>query len=55
MKKMRCIIVDDEPVARKILREFTAQVPYLELAGEFENVAKTKAFLHADHAECFSI
>jgi DNA-binding LytR/AlgR family response regulator len=51
MKKMRCIIVDDEPVARKILREFTAQVPFLELAGEFENVAKTKAFLHTDHAD----
>jgi DNA-binding LytR/AlgR family response regulator len=51
MKKMRCIIVDDEPVARKIVREFTAQVPYLELVGEFENVARTKAFLHNDHAD----
>jgi DNA-binding LytR/AlgR family response regulator len=51
MKKMRCIIVDDEPVARKIIREFTAQVPFLELAGEFENVHKTKTFLHADHAD----
>src|SRR5690349_17515624 len=51
MKKMRCIIVDDEPVARKILREFTAQVPFLELVGEFENVAKTKAFLHTDYAD----
>lgn len=51
MKKMRCIIVDDEPVARKILREFTAQVPFLELAGEFENAQKTKTFLHADHAD----
>lgn len=51
MKKMRCIIVDDEPVARKIIREFTAQVPFLELAGEFENAPKAKAFLHADHAD----
>jgi DNA-binding LytR/AlgR family response regulator len=51
MKKLRCIIVDDEPVARKIIREFTAQVPFLELVGEFENVAKTKAFLHNDHAD----
>jgi DNA-binding LytR/AlgR family response regulator len=45
MKKMRCIIVDDEPVARKILREFVEQVNFLELAGEFENVSKTDAFL----------
>lgn len=51
MKKMKCIIVDDEPVARKILREFTAQVPFLELAGEFENVAKTRAFLHSEQAD----
>lgn len=51
MRKMRCIIVDDEPVARKIIREFTEQVPFLELVGEFENVAKTKAFLHSDHAD----
>lgn len=51
MKKMRCIIVDDEPVARKILREFTGQVPFLELAGEFENVARTKAFLQTEHAD----
>lgn len=51
MKKMRCIIVDDEPVARKIIREFTAQVPFLELAGEFENAQKAKTFLHADHAD----
>lgn len=51
MKKMRCIIVDDEPVARKILREFTDQVPFLELAGEFENVAKTRAFLHGEQVD----
>ncbi len=51
MKKMRCIIVDDEPVARKILREFTGQVPFLELVGEFENVAKTRAFLHGEQVD----
>lgn len=51
MKKMRCIIVDDEPVARKIIREFTDQVPFLELAGEFEIAIKAKAFLNADQAD----
>jgi len=45
MKKMSCIIVDDEPVARKILHEFVEQVPFLELLGKFENTAKTEAFL----------
>lgn len=51
MKKLRCIIADDEPVARKILREFIEQVPYLELAGEFRNALKTEAFLQENDAD----
>src|SRR5580692_6146761 len=45
MKKLRTIIIDDEPVARKILREFTAKIHFLELQGQFENAAKARAFL----------
>jgi DNA-binding LytR/AlgR family response regulator len=47
MKKIRTIIIDDEPVARKILREFTARIPYLELQGQYENATKAHAFLEA--------
>ena len=43
MKKLRTIIIDDEPVARKILREFTAKIHFLELQGQFENAAKARA------------
>ncbi|MDF2434235.1 MAG: two-component system, LytTR family, response regulator LytT [Mucilaginibacter sp.] len=45
MKKLSCIIVDDEPVARKILAEFVAQVPFMDLQGKFENATKAEAFL----------
>jgi len=45
MKKLSCIIVDDEPVARKILHEFVDQVPFMHLLGKFENAMKAKAFL----------
>jgi len=45
MKKLSCIIVDDEPVARKILHEFVEQVPFIDLQGKFENAAKAEAFL----------
>jgi DNA-binding LytR/AlgR family response regulator len=45
MKKLTCIIVDDEPVARKILNEFVDQVPFLDLQGKFENALKTEVFL----------
>ena len=45
MKKLRCIIVDDEPVARKLLQEFVDQVPFLNWQGNFENALKAEAFL----------
>jgi DNA-binding LytR/AlgR family response regulator len=45
MKKLSCIIVDDEPVARKILQEFTEQVPFLDLVGKFESAMKAEEFL----------
>lgn len=45
MKKLSCIIVDDEPVARKILQEFTEQVPFLNLLEKFENALKAEEFL----------
>jgi len=31
---LNCLIVDDEPIARDILRTYISQVPYLNLAGE---------------------
>ena len=31
---LNCVIVDDEPIAREILRTYITQVPYLNLAGE---------------------
>ena len=45
MKKLSCIIVDDEPVARKILQEFVEQVPFIDLQDKFENAMKAEAFL----------
>jgi len=45
MKKLSCIVVDDEPVARKILREFIAQVPFIDMQGEFESAMKAETFL----------
>ncbi len=45
MKKLSCIIVDDEPVARKILQEFVEQLSFLDLQGKFENAVKAEMFL----------
>src|SRR5215217_5794929 len=44
--RWKCIIVDDEPVARKILEEFISEVDYLELAGKAENPLKAGTLLN---------
>jgi DNA-binding LytR/AlgR family response regulator len=51
MNKLSCIIVDDEPVARKILQEFTEQVPFLELLGKFESAMKAEEFLKSNRPD----
>lgn len=48
MRKLNCIIVDDEPVARKVLNEFAGQLPFIAVCGQFENTAKAEAWL-LDH------
>lgn len=37
IKKYNCLIVDDEPPAREVLRRYVAQVPMLHLVGECAN------------------
>jgi len=38
--KIKCIIIDDEPIARKVLQEFISEIDYLELAGQAEDPLK---------------
>jgi two-component system LytT family response regulator len=45
LKTIRCLIVDDEPPAREIMRHYASQVPALEIAGECENAIQAFAFL----------
>ena len=42
---LKAIIVDDEPVARKVLREYIEDIDYLELVGTAENPLKADALL----------
>ena len=37
MRNLRCIVVDDEPLAVKMLEGFVARTPFLELAGSFND------------------
>jgi len=47
--KLKCIIIDDEPVARKILQEFIEEIDYLELIGQAENPLKAMSLIN-DHS-----
>lgn len=44
-KKIRCLIIDDEPPAREIIARYIQQVPMLELAGECANAIQALTFL----------
>jgi DNA-binding LytR/AlgR family response regulator len=43
--KLKCIIIDDEPIARKLIEEFIEDIDFLELAGQAENPAKAITLL----------
>ena len=44
--KLKCIVIDDEPVARKLLQEFIEEIDYLELTGHAENPLKAMKLLN---------
>src|SRR5215212_1740156 len=46
-KKYSCLIVDDEPIARKIIINYIQQMPLLELAAEHINALSTIDYLRA--------
>lgn len=45
--KIRCIAVDDEPLALGLVCAFIQQTPFLELAGRFESAVEALRALHA--------
>lgn len=44
-KRIRCLVVDDEPPARDVLRRYISDVPLLELAGECANALEALSLL----------
>src|ERR1700748_1728556 len=43
--KLKCLIIDDEPIARKLLQEYIEETDFLELAGTAANPLKTTGIL----------
>ena len=51
MLTLKCLLVDDEPPAREILRRYIETMPMLELAGECGNAVQAISFLQQNHAD----
>jgi len=45
MSKIKCIIIEDEPLAVKVLSDYISQVPFLELQGTFRDALRASEFL----------
>jgi DNA-binding LytR/AlgR family response regulator len=45
MSKIKCIIVEDEPLATKVLSEYIMQVPFLQLQGTFKDAILATEYL----------
>jgi two-component system, LytTR family, response regulator len=51
MPNIKCIIVEDEPLAVKILSDYIAQVPFLELQGAFKDAILATEWLRDNYTD----
>jgi len=35
MEKLKCLVLDDEPIGREIIENFVNEIPFLELVSSF--------------------
>jgi DNA-binding LytR/AlgR family response regulator len=48
---LRCLIIEDEPLATEILQDYVAQVPFLKLVGTFPNALAALESIHANNID----
>ncbi|MEO7924177.1 MAG: LytTR family DNA-binding domain-containing protein [Chitinophagaceae bacterium] len=51
MSKLRCIIVEDEPLAAKVLVDYISQVPFLELQVSFKDAILATEWLRENNTD----
>ena len=49
--KIRCIVIDDEPLAIEILESYIEKIPYVELAGKFSNAIDALQYLKSNKVD----
>lgn len=48
MRKIKCLIVDDEPLARKVVAKYVSEVNFLEVAAELDSAVQVMEYLSSD-------
>ncbi len=51
MYKLKCIIIEDEPLAVKVLVDYVAQVPFLQLEGSFKDAILATEWLRTSEVQ----
>ena len=51
MSMIRCLAIDDEPLALRQLVSYVGKVPFLELAGQCQSALEARAFLEHDSVD----
>ncbi len=49
--KLNCLVVDDEPMARKGLAEYVNEVAFLNLVAQCENALKAASFINQNEID----
>ena len=51
MSKIKCIIIEDEPLAVKVLSDYISQVPFLELTATFKDAILATDYLRSNFTD----
>lgn len=51
MSKINCIVIEDEPLAAKVLTDYISQVPFLELQAAFKDALLATDYLRDHHTD----
>jgi DNA-binding LytR/AlgR family response regulator len=49
--KLRCIAIDDEPLALEIIKDYISKVPFLELTETFDNALDSIDFIRTSEPD----
>src|SRR4249919_2220840 len=50
-KPLKCLVVDDEPMARDVIRRYIVQVPILQIVEEFGNAIDAAIYLQQNNVD----